>query len=822
MEQEETIGRDERGQRLLASYLKEVSPGKGKWHKVKAKDHSMGRAILEADAEEQVGVLLATFHLPAARHLFVKVYVVKPLIQEIFGRGITLSEADLLHLCREVVEHSVSDFDFSTKQWLVRYLEKAACQYGLSEPLRSGAALIAASLQDDDMTAGAYRLSAQIQALLHGPAADPLHAEEAWGAAVLADWGAMHDAPRKGAWLDLLTHALNSDASKPSSKWLKDVGALLDVLDSQAARAQVCAWLEKYLTTPLPEIEATGNGSDDYYEHQRLMVLANYNYQAVKGMVWLCRLFGDAPTVSLLGDVALHSLKKIAGHGPKSAKVGTACILTLASMAGPNSITQLSRLKTRVTYQAALGVLDKALGEAAARSGLTRNDLEELAVPSFGLDPDGRRCEQFGGYRGAVMVTGAGKVEVLWTGADGETVKSVPPAIRREHADAVKSLKRTITDLQEAWQTQRDRLEASMQGMQTWPLHVWRARYLTHPLLGLLSRRLLWRFGGQAGMVWEGRIEDEDGSPLADLPDDTPVQLWHPLASDPDRILAWCSLLEQRSITQPFKQAHREVYLLTDAERETRIYSNRFAAHVLKQHQFSALCRQRGWQYTLQGAWDSHNTPSLPLPAHGLAVAFAVDGVASENALPESSVYPYVTTGAVEFSLPSGDPLPLDQVPPLALSEVMRDVDLFVGVASVGNDPAWADGGPEGRYRDYWQDYAFGDLGETAKTRAAVLARLLPRLKIAPRCRLDGRFLVVRGDLRTYKIHLGSGNILMEPNDQYLCIVPGRGGEDTGDLFLPFEGDRILAIILSKAFLLADDTKIKDATITSQINRAAL
>jgi hypothetical protein len=28
---------------------------------------------------------------------------------------------------------------------------------------------------------------------------------------------------------------------------------------------------------------------------------------------------------------------------------------------------------------------------------------------------------------------------------------------------------------------------------------------------------------------------------------------------------------------------------------------------------------------------------------------------------------------------------------------------------------------------------------------------------------------VVKGELRTYRIHLGSGNILMEPNDQYLC-----------------------------------------------------
>ena len=61
----------------------------------------------------------------------------------------------------------------------------------------------------------------------------------------------------------------------------------------------------------------------------------------------------------------------------------------------------------------------------------------------------------------------------------------------------------------------------------------------------------------------------------------------------------------------------------------------------------------------------------------------------------------------------------------------------------------------------------------------------------------------------------------MEPNDQYLCIVPdarSRAGQD--DLFLPFEGDRTLSIILSKALMLAADTKIKDPTITRQIDGA--
>ena len=57
--------------------------------------------------------------------------------------------------------------------------------------------------------------------------------------------------------------------------------------------------------------------------------------------------------------------------------------------------------------------------------------------------------------------------------------------------------------------------------------------------------------------------------------------------------------------------------------------------------------------------------------------------------------------------------------------------------------------------------------------------------------------------------------MIREPG-RYLCIVQGAG--DTAErLALPFEGDRILSVILSKAFLLVNDTKIKDETIRRQL-----
>jgi len=144
-------------------------------------------------------------------------------------------------------------------------------------------------------------------------------------------------------------------------------------------------------------------------------------------------------------------------------------------------------------------------------------------------------------------------------------------------------------------------------------------------------------------------------------------------------------------------------------------------------------------------------------------------------------------------------------------SEVMRHVDLFVGVSSIGNDPTWNDRG-DARDAGYWSNYAFSEHTPHHSGVAGSQAE-------------DRRSLLVGGSLprrprRPYRIHLGSSNILMEPNDQYLCIVPGRGVSALREkLYVPFEGDSMLSVIVSKAFLLAEDRKITDETILRQLNR---
>src|SRR5262249_53965625 len=141
----------------------------------------------------------------------------------------------------------------------------------------------------------------------------------------------------------------------------------------------------------------------------------------------------------------------------------------------------------------------------------------------------------------------------------------------------------------------------------SWPADVWRARYLEEPLVTGLARRLLWSFemDGRwvAALPEGGHLVDAAGRPVEIAPA-TRVRLWHPMQSTPGEVLAWRRRLQSLGITQPFKQAHREIYVLTEAERDTHAYSNRFAGHIVEQYRFRALAMGRGWACPAFGGWD--------------------------------------------------------------------------------------------------------------------------------------------------------------------------------------------------------------------------
>lgn len=664
---------------------------------------------------------------------------------------------------------------------------------------------------------------------------------EVWTDTVNAEFPGL-PADRRLAWVELFRHALTATAARPSAKWLKTAEQLLAAIGGDPVRETLARWL------PLVCHGQSIRKLVTYFGDSRDVadLMHPENADCLRGLLWCVPLLPQREALAReVTAVALSAYKKEPGIGPRAVKVGNAAVFVLSTFASKEAVGQLAMLKVRVKFGTAQKEIEKAFDVAASALSLARDEVEELGVPSYGLEEVGRRCETLGDYRAELVASGA-DAELRWFDAAGKQLKSVPAKIKANHKEDLKELQQSLKDVQAMLPAQRDRIDGMFLLEKSWPIAQWRERYHDHPLVGTIAQRLLWRLDGTPVLFRDGVATDIEGNPVPHGLK-AEITLWHPVGRSIAEITAWRRRLEELRITQPFKQAHREVYLLTDAERNTETYSNRFAAHIIRQHQFNALCSARGWKNKLRLMVDDCYPPaSKDLPPWGLRAEFWVEGVGDDFGVDtnDSGTYLRLATDQVRFyrtgaagnlAHASGGgyesraigpgredvnaPLSLDEVPALVFSEIMRDVDLFVGVASVGNDPTWQDGGPGGRYREYWQHYSFGELSGSAITRKQVLERLIPRMKIASRCSLSDRFLVVRGDKRVYRIHLGSGNILMEPNDQYLCIVPNaRARASEGDLYLPFDGDATLSIIISKALLLADDAKIKDLTITRQID----
>lgn len=628
-------------------------------------------------------------------------------------------------------------------------------------------------------------------------------------------------AEERDLWYPLIQKAGSVSGSKPSGKYLKETKEIIDKIGTDKFKEIVHSFFEFVAREKIKLITGHYKSGAEYSYHD---FLNSMNLDVIKGFVWMCSDFQDNRTIQLLAAMAEKSFQKIPGKGPAAGALGNACMLGLYESRTMEGIAQLSRLKLRIKQNNTQSLIEGYLRNAAAEKNMTIHEIEDLAVDDFDL-VEGARSWDFEGYKAELKITGIGKTELSWYKPDGTPQKSVPSFVKEKHAAELKEIKAAIKQIELTVSAQRDRLDRMFRSTRKLNWENFQKLYIQHGLMGYITQKLIWKFETEENTVAVILLDGNwttSKNEIVHPSENTQVSLWHPALCTVAEIKEWRDFLMEHKLQQPVKQAYREVYWLTDAEVNTKIYSNRMAAHILKQHQFNSLAKIRGWSYSLMGAYDdgiSNSSAVVQLPDYGLRAEFWLNEVNMDGAYNDTGIWDYVATDQVRF-LRGGTVVELEQVEPVAFSEVMRDVDLFVGVASVGNDPTWQDRGGVQVYRDYWQTYSFGDLSEVAKTRKEILKGLIPRLKIAKVTELTDKFVVVKGKLRTYKIHIGSTNILMEPNDQYLCIVADRGKKNpTEKLFLPFEGDNVLSIVLSKAFLLADDDKITDTTITSQINR---
>ena len=144
-------------------------------------------------------------------------------------------------------------------------------------------------------------------------------------------------------------------------------------------------------------------------------------------------------------------------------------------------------------YTIALKLIEKSLQQAAERSGMSTEELEDISVDGYGLDQQGGRKIMLGDATAHLQLATDGSVSVSWRNADGK-LREVAPAARekglwrKRFAGSYRSAK----EIEQASPAQRCRLESSFLAAREIPFGHWRQYYVEHPLLGF--------FGAQADL----------------------------------------------------------------------------------------------------------------------------------------------------------------------------------------------------------------------------------------------------------------------------------------------------------------------------------
>ena len=620
------------------------------------------------------------------------------------------------------------------------------------------------------------------------------------------------------------------DAARPSKSWLATARATATASDNADARALLFDLMrEAYFAVDFPPLGATGFAP--WLGHS----------QAIKrAFIWLCAFWPASESVKPLAELALRAFAPSPGAGITNELLGNACLWSLSRIDDSAALSALARIGARIRYPKVRQRINALFEEAARKAGRPRAEIEEEIVPHHGFDDTGLAQFALSAEAGTaeLRLHGRGKVEIVWRDGAGKAHKAPSAAMKEKCAPEIKGVRAAAQEIEADHALEAKRVEKLYRRNRTLDFARWREFYVAHPFVGPMCRRLIWRAetpeGAIAGLWRDGAFEDVFGA-RRDIAA-ARIGLWHPLDATDGEIGAWRDRLEHLRIDQPFRQAWREIYRVTDAERATGHYSNRFAGHIVRQHQFMTLARLNDWNCRHRMWQDvTNDEPTfVAFPEFGVYAEYWTAGAGGDDPpVADSTAYLYLTTDRIVFhrlnsgAAPNkpaelrGDRLGVDEVPPLAFSEIMRCCDLYVSVATIARDPHWLDRGENAQHPNQWRDQAnrywsqatTGSLEASALVRAALLARVLPALAQADRLSLDDRYLNVRGKRGDYRIHLGSG-AAFRASGQHICIVPVGAPKK---LILPYEGDDILALILSKAMLLIRDDKIEDPVILRQL-----
>ena len=380
-----------------------------------------------------------------------------------------------------------------------------------------------------------------------------------------------------------------------------------------------------------------------------------------------------------------------------------------------------------------------------------------------------------------IKIDELGQSEIIYEKA-GKELKSLPTKLKKDKY--IEDIKEVHKNLKEQYRRSRKMLEEAMEdATEFYGYEI--ENLMTNPVIAPILKSLVFKMDKNLGYYEDKKLKSVNKKSVA-VKDDSLLKIAH--CFDLFESGDWASYQKDifdRELKQPFKQVFRELYVKT-VDEKGRDKSLRYAGHQVQPTKTVALLKTRRWIIDGQeGLEKVYYKENIIAKIYALADWFSPADIEAP------------TLEEVQFfDRKTFKPILIDDVPDLVFTEVMRDIDLVVSVAHIG------DVDPEASH-------------STIEMRKAIVEFNCKLFKLK-NVKFSENHILIKGERAEYSIHLGSG-LVHQKAGSAINVLPVHS-QHRGRVFLPFiDDDPKTAEIMAKVILFAQDEKIKDVFILEQI-----
>ncbi|MGH0001158.1 DUF4132 domain-containing protein [Pseudovibrio ascidiaceicola] len=314
----------------------------------------------------------------------------------------------------------------------------------------------------------------------------------------------------------------------PSSSWLKDATRLLNAIGWDKFQKTTNSWIAMVSQLDvLSEFRPL-----DEEDPEQLSAYLNFIepklFSILQGICWSQVLFADTNTQTVLTQLAEKCFRSLPATGPCAGPVGNAAIFALANSDTFSSLLSLASLKSYIKQRKTQKLIDTYVQRETEKYGLSLSEIEERAVPDFGL-VEGKRIEVFSGFNFVITYSNTGRVKTHWIGSEGKTQHNPPgfvaqdPILSRKfnHASDL------VNQIRQASEIQKERISNLTQQHMSWSLAELEKLYINHGLICSLARNLIWLIEDKPVLWVSGQWQQVDGKDVI-FSAHARIQLWRP------------------------------------------------------------------------------------------------------------------------------------------------------------------------------------------------------------------------------------------------------------------------------------------------------